>query len=84
MHSMVVYHQVPADRAYHIVADLRKASLENVCSLCMEESCKKVKFKYSGSDIGAVLDRLLTAKILSEENGVYTILAETFDKGIEM
>lgn len=45
---------------------------------------QKVKFRYSGSDIDAILDRLPTAKILSEENGVYTILAETFGKGIDM
>lgn len=43
-----------------------------------------VKFKYSGSDIDAVLDRLPTAKILSEEDGVYTVSAEVFGKGIEM
>lgn len=45
---------------------------------------QKVKFTYSGSDIDAILDRLPTAKVLSEENGVYTILAETFGKGIDM
>ena len=45
---------------------------------------QKVKFRYSGSDIDAILDRLPTAKVLLEENGVYTILAETFGKGIDM
>lgn len=45
---------------------------------------QKVKFRYSGSDIDAILDRLPTAKILSEENGVYTVSAETFCKGIDM
>jgi hypothetical protein len=45
---------------------------------------QKVKFKYSGSDIDAVLDRLPTAKILSEEDGVYTVSAEVFGKGIDM
>lgn len=45
---------------------------------------KKVKFKYSGLSIEAVLDRLPTAKILNEENGVYTISAEVFGDGIDM
>ena len=45
---------------------------------------QKVKFKYSGMDIDAVLDRLPTAKILDEEDGVYTVSAEVFGKGIEM
>lgn len=45
---------------------------------------QKVTFKYSGFDIDAVLDRLPTAKILHEENGVYTISAEIFGKGIDM
>ena len=45
---------------------------------------QKIKFRYSGSDIDAVLDRLPTAKILSEEDGIYTIGAEVFGKGIEM
>lgn len=44
----------------------------------------KVKFKYSGLDIDAVLDRLPTARVLSEENGVYTVEAEVFGKGIDM
>ena len=45
---------------------------------------QKVKFKYSGADINAVLDRLPTAKILDEVDGVYTVSAEVFGKGIDM
>lgn len=45
---------------------------------------QKVKFKYSGMSVEAVLDRLPTAKIVDEEDGVYTITAEVFGKGIEM
>lgn len=45
---------------------------------------QKVKFKYSGLDIDSVLDRLPTAQILSEENGVYSVSAEVFGKGIDM
>lgn len=45
---------------------------------------QKVIFKYAGIDVDAVLDRLPTAKILDEEDGVYTISAEVFGKGINM
>ena len=43
-----------------------------------------VKFTYSGPSIEAVLDRLPTAEIIDERDGVYTVRAEVFGKGIEM
>ncbi len=45
---------------------------------------QKVRFIYSGIDIDAILDRLPTAKILSEEEGKYVVEAEVFGKGIDM
>ena len=45
---------------------------------------KKVVFKYFGTDVDAVLDRLPTATIQNEDEGVFTISAEVFGKGIEM
>lgn len=45
---------------------------------------QKVKFEYKGWDIDAVLDRLPTAVIEKEENGIFTIRAEVFGKGIDM
>lgn len=51
---------------------------------------RKVNFKYSGYSVEAVLDRLSTAKIISEEphedgkRTVYTISAEVFGDGIDM
>lgn len=44
----------------------------------------RVKFRYSGTSIEAVLDRLPTAQILEEKDGVYTVSAEVFGKGIYM
>lgn len=44
----------------------------------------KIKFKYSGKSIEAVLDRLPTARILNQEKGIYSISAETYGEGIEM
>lgn len=47
---------------------------------------QRVKFKYSGPDIDAVLDRLPTAQVLDydESSGTYTVSAEVFGKGIDM
>lgn len=45
---------------------------------------QKVKFKYLGTNVEAILDRLPTARILDEKAGEYTITAEVFGKGIDM
>ncbi len=45
---------------------------------------QKVKFKYTGADIDAILDRLPTAQILDETEGEYIVSAEVFGKGINM
>ena len=45
---------------------------------------QKVKFVYKGNDIDAILDRLPTAQILSEEDGKYTVRADVFGDGIDM
>ena len=45
---------------------------------------QKVKFRYTGNDIDAILDRLPTAQILDEDNGAYIVSAEVFGTGIEM
>ena len=37
-----------------------------------------------GAYVEAILDRLPTAKIISEENGKYIISAEVFGDGIDM
>ncbi len=45
---------------------------------------QRVTFTYTGGDIDAILDRLPTAKILSEDSGTYRIEAEVYGKGVEM
>lgn len=45
---------------------------------------KKVKFRYSGYDIDAVLDRLPTAIVKSEDEAGYIVEAEVFGEGINM
>lgn len=44
----------------------------------------KIKFKFWGDSIKAVLDRLPTAKIINKKDGKYIIEAEVFGKGIKM
>ena len=45
---------------------------------------ERVKFRYSGPSIEAVLDCLPTARILSQDENGWTVEAEVFGKGIEM
>lgn len=45
---------------------------------------RSVTFKYYGLSVEAVKDRLPTAEVIGEKDGVYTIRAEVFGKGIEM
>ena len=43
----------------------------------------RIKFKYYGESVEAILDRIPTAVIENAENGVYTIKAEVFGRGIK-
>ena len=45
---------------------------------------QRVTFRYSGTEIDAILDRLPTAEILDEDDGKYTVSAEVFGTGIDM
>lgn len=45
---------------------------------------RRVTFTYSGPSVEAVLDRLPTAQILEEKEGVYTITAEAYGIGVDM
>ena len=45
---------------------------------------RRVTFDYSGTSVEAVLDRLPTAKIISEDGGIYRITAEVYGNGIDM
>ena len=45
---------------------------------------RRVTFDYSGASVEAVLDRLPTAKIISEDGGIYRITAEVYGNEIDM
>lgn len=45
---------------------------------------QRVRFRYTGPDVDAILDRLPTAEITDEDDDGYTLKAEVFGKGIDM
>ncbi len=45
---------------------------------------QKIKLECQEEALEALLDRLPTARIIKEDNGIYTISAEVFGKGIDM
>lgn len=45
---------------------------------------RKIRFRYQGNSVEAVLDRLPTAKIIREEEGTYEIEAEVYGQGVDM
>ena len=45
---------------------------------------ERIRFKYTGPSIEAVLDRLPTAEIVERDDDGWTVEAEVFGKGIEM
>ena len=45
---------------------------------------RKIKFKYKGNSLEAVLDRLPTAEIVREEDDGVVIVAEVFGNGVDM
>ena len=45
---------------------------------------QKIKFKYTGADVDAVLDRIPTAEIISKEKDGIIIGAEVFGQGVDM
>ena len=44
----------------------------------------RVEFEFTGSSVEAILDRLPTAEIISQEGNKYTIKAESYGEGIYM
>lgn len=45
---------------------------------------QRVTFEFSGPSLEAVLDRVPTAEIISDKDGVYKICAEAYGNGIQM
>ena len=45
---------------------------------------ERIKFRYTGPSLEAVLDRLPTAKVISQDDEGWLISAEVFGKGVEM
>lgn len=45
---------------------------------------ERIKFKYTGPSVEAVLDRLPTAQIMEQDEAGWIVTAEVFGKGIDM
>ena len=45
---------------------------------------QKVKFEFSGASVESILDKLPTAEIINEKDGIYTMVAESYGEGIYM
>ena len=45
---------------------------------------QKIRFRYTGPSLEAVLDRLPTAKVLAEDVDGWDVEAEVFGSGVEM
>lgn len=45
---------------------------------------EKIRFRYTGPSLEAVLDRLPTAEVVAQDESGWTVSAEVFGKGIEM
>ena len=45
---------------------------------------QKIRFRYTGPSLEAVLDRLPTAKVLAEDDDGWDVEAEVFVSGFEM
>ncbi len=73
------------DRKFHIPYSSRfeEGEFRKHVQFMFGGRLRKVRFKYTGLSIEAVLDRLPTAKILEEKDGVYLVEAETYGNGID-
>ena len=78
------YHVLPEHFAVPYKDRFQEGEFRKRVQFMYGGSLQKVKFEYSGPSIEAVLDRLPTAAIEKEENGVYAVSAEVFGKGIDM
>ena len=45
---------------------------------------QKIRFRYTGPSLEAVLDRLPTAKVLAEDDDGWDVESEVFGSGVEM
>lgn len=74
------------DKQFHIPYSSRfeEGEFRKRVQFMMGGELQKVKFRYKGLDIDAILDRLPTAEILDKSKGEYVVQAEVFGKGIDM
>lgn len=72
------------DEKFHIPYSNRFEENSKEYSSMYGGKLQKVKFKDSGTDIDAILDRCNSTCIIRKKWHIYTISAEVFGKGIDM
>ena len=45
---------------------------------------RKIKFEFSGPSLEAILDRIPTARVISQKDGIVTLSAECYGDGVLM
>ncbi|WP_017416600.1 helix-turn-helix transcriptional regulator [Clostridium tunisiense] len=62
----------------------KPGEFRNLIQFMHSGKLQNVVFKFKGGSIEAVLDRLPTAEVVKESNGVFTVRAKVFGSGIKM
>ena len=74
------------DERYHIpyASRFEEGEFRKRIQFMYGGTLQRIRFRYTGPSVDAILDRLPTAKIESEEDGAFIVSAEVFGKGIDM
>lgn len=62
----------------------KDGEFRNLIQFMQTGKLERVKFKFTGRSIEAILDRLPNAKVVREKNGEYIVEAKVFGRGIKM
>lgn len=74
------------DRPFSVpyVDRFKEGEYKNRTQFMFGGELQRIKFRYTGPSLEAVLDRLPLSKVLKEDDGSYTISSEVFGTGIKM
>lgn len=80
-------------QSYHVLSEkfrivysqrFSEGEFRNLIQFMQAGKLQTVTFQHQGGSIEAVLDRLPNAQVIKEEEGIYTIKAKTFGRGINI
>ena len=91
--SCYIPYRIDRIKSYDILEDeLRNKTKEKfeegefrqVTQFMQPENLERIKFKFKGRSVEAILDRIPTAKIVSKADGEFIIEAKVYTKGVKM